>query len=92
MHTITALAVDDAGTKLACYGYESPLIDDASDTGFIFVLNPSTGSTASGLMKITMTFEGEGYRVTSAGFLVDSDGGVFMAMNDLNPDPSQSRE
>ena len=83
MHTITALAVDDAGTKLACYGYDSPLVDDNAFIGFIFVLNPSTGSTASGLMKITMATTHGGYRVTSPGFLVESDGGVYMAFNNL---------
>ena len=83
MHTITALALDDGGTKLACYGYDSPLVDDTSRVGFLFVLDPATGATVSGVMRLDMV--SDGYRVTSAGFLVESDGGVYMAFNQFMP-------
>ena len=85
MHTITALAIDDAGTKLACYGYDSLLVNDNSDLGFLFVLDPSTGSTASGLMRLDVY---DGSRVTSPGFLIESDGAVYFTLNVLYADPS----
>ena len=49
---MTALAVDPAGLKVACHGYNAAEAD-GSKVGFIFVLDAETGATVSGLMKMT---------------------------------------
>lgn len=50
--------------------------------GFLFLLDPGTGKTISGLMKVSFT-DG-GYRVTSPGFHVENSSKVFMAFNHLS--------
>ena len=52
MKYVTALAVDPAGLKVACHGYNAAEAD-GSKVGYIFVLDTETGATVSGLMKMT---------------------------------------
>lgn len=82
MHSITALSINPAGTKLACYGWENPLVNLGATDGFIFILDPGSGATASGMMKLT--FSTPGYQVKSHGFKITADGSVFMAFNHLS--------
>ena len=78
LNTITALALDPNGTKVACHGFESRLVDIDNTVGFIFILDAETGALASGLM----TIEHDGaYTVSSSGFLLDNDMSVHMAFN-----------
>ena len=51
--TVTALAVDPAGSKLACHGYDSPLENEESLQEYLFVLDVTTGALASKIMHIT---------------------------------------
>ena len=77
---VTALAVDPAGLKVACHGY-SAAEHSNSMVGYIFVLDTSTGSVDSGLMK--MTHAPQDFVARSAGFLLNNDGRVFMTRNVL---------
>ena len=45
---MTALSVDPDGKKIACHGYSATNL--TSKTGYIFVLDASSGALASGLV------------------------------------------
>ena len=47
IRVVTALAVDPAGAKLACYGS-----DNTGEYGYLFVLDTSNGAIVSGLMEL----------------------------------------
>ena len=78
LNTVTALAVDPNGTKVACHGFESRLVNIDNFVGFLFILDAATGALSSGLMVL----EHDGaYTVTSAGFLLDNDLTVHIAFD-----------
>ena len=82
LQTITALAVDPAGTTVAVHGMMPNSFDntvDLKDTGFIFTLDALTGATKSKLMKIEYKSAAGMYKIQSAGFLLYDDGTILMA-------------
>ena len=75
--TVSALAVDQPGFRLAVYATK-PTAHDENDDSFIFLMNAETGESASGLL-ITNGFAVKG--VHSSGMLLQSDGTVLLALN-----------
>ena len=76
---MTALALDPAETKLACYGY-STAERSSNKVGYIFVLDAETGTPVSGLMKMSHSRE---FTASSSGILLNDDGHVFMTKSTL---------
>ena len=54
-NTISALAVDPAGTKVAAHGFVPYEISPTHATGYLIVLDAATGASVSGLFKMTHT-------------------------------------
>ena len=82
---ITALAVDPASTKVACYAERLEdfatitniiTLSEESTQSYVFVLDTETGLAVSGLMKMVHS---DKVQFGSAGFLLNNDGNVFMA-------------
>ena len=86
MLTISALAIDKQGTRVACYGTKpgvvmfSQMRDEAESAvdSFIFLLDAKTGEKASKLI-VTKAHAASG--VFSSGMLQLSDGTVLLALN-----------
>lgn len=81
LNIVTAIAVDPAGTKVACYGYSSAdLLADSTD-GYIFVLDASTGMLVSGLMKMSHQ---QVFMARGPGFMLKNDGTVLMTTSAMD--------
>ena len=82
LQTITALAVDPAGTTVAVHGMMPASFGSTvnlKNTGFIFTLDALTGATKSKLIKIDYRSAAGTYKIQSAGFLLYDDGTILMA-------------
>ena len=55
MNTVTALSVDPAGAKLACYGYwwefDDYIVNPVSQNGYLLLLDAKNGAIVSKLMR-----------------------------------------
>lgn len=81
LNTITALAIDPAGTKLVCHGAEqdgdmTTRYTSNKKQGYLFVLDVASGEIVSGLMEMVHDLE---YTVNSAGMLLYDNGMVYFA-------------
>lgn len=79
-NTVTALAVEPSGTKIAVHGFKPLSSSPTHATGYLVLLDTSTGATVSGVLK--MAHSGE-FRVSSAGMVLQDDGTLFMALNHM---------
>ena len=75
--TVSALAVDQPGFRLAVYATK-PTALDQNDESFIFLMDAESGESASGML-ITNGFAAMGAH--SSGMLLQSDGTVLLALN-----------
>ena len=79
--TVTALSVNPSGSKVACYGYDWPLIDSlispSSKSGYIFVLDTSNGAIVSSLLKMEHSVP---YLVQSKAFILRDNGDIFLTL------------
>ena len=73
--TVTALAIDPQGMKIACYGYSAT--DTNSAIGYLFVLDTNSGAILSGLMKLDNN--NVAFSVQSSSMIYQNDGRVYMA-------------
>ena len=88
--TVTALAVDPQGQKLACYGENTNLNDPDSVHGFLFVLDVTNGKAVSDLT--VLIHSDAAYDVASSGMVLRDDGMVYWAENSLGTTPPNSYE
>ena len=75
MDTITALAVDPEGKKVACHGHSTSYADEG--VHYLFVLDTRTGGIVSGMRALTF---GQPYIIKNSGFLLKSNGNIVMVV------------
>ena len=77
IQSISALAVDLEGLKIAAFGVKPDFVD----TVYLFVLDAATGAQVSGLLKLEFTNAAKVFSVSNSnGMLMQPNGKVFMAL------------